>query len=98
MYFDEIKAPRKAFAIIPGSSHFTIPFHDELLRLLKLHVRPLVVETRDGWESSLATARRFGAVTEASAVSKAVTIQPQAPILLASEISRIRDSLRLAPS
>jgi pimeloyl-ACP methyl ester carboxylesterase len=43
-YFDEIKAPTKAFAVIPGSSHFTIPFHDELLRLLRLHVRPLVVK------------------------------------------------------
>lgn len=42
-YFDEIKAPTKVFAIIPASSHFTIPFHDELLRLLRLHVRPLVV-------------------------------------------------------
>ena len=46
-YFDEIKAPEKAFAIIPGSSHFTIPFHDELLRLLRLHVRPLVVKGVD---------------------------------------------------
>ena len=46
-YFDEIQAPKKAFAMIPGASHFTIPFHDELLRLLRLHVRPLLVK---GWE------------------------------------------------
>jgi pimeloyl-ACP methyl ester carboxylesterase len=43
-YFDDITAPKKAFAIIPGASHYTLPFHDELLRLLKLHVRPLVVK------------------------------------------------------
>ncbi len=41
-YFDEIKAPKKAFAVIPGASHSTIVFHDELLRLLRLHVLPLV--------------------------------------------------------
>ena len=45
-YFDEITAPKKAFAVIAGSSHFTIPFHDELLRLLRLHVLPLVVKGR----------------------------------------------------
>ena len=43
-YFDEIKAPHKAFAIVPGASHSTIPFHDELLRLLRLHVLPLVAQ------------------------------------------------------
>ena len=32
-YFDDITAPKKAFAIIPGASHNTLPFHDELLRL-----------------------------------------------------------------
>jgi pimeloyl-ACP methyl ester carboxylesterase len=41
-YFDEIQAPKKAFAIVPGSSHSTIVFHDELLRLLRLHVLPVV--------------------------------------------------------
>lgn len=41
-YFDEIQAPTKAFAVVAGSSHSTLAFHDELLRLLKLHVLPVV--------------------------------------------------------
>ena len=47
-YFDAIKAPAKAFAVIPGAGHATVFFADELLRLLNTHVRPRVMETK--WE------------------------------------------------
>jgi pimeloyl-ACP methyl ester carboxylesterase len=40
-WFDQIKAPKKAFEIIPGSSHNTMSFHDDLLSLLERHVLPL---------------------------------------------------------
>lgn len=45
-YFDAIKAPAKAFAVIPGAGHATVFFPDELLRLLNTHVRPRVMETK----------------------------------------------------
>lgn len=41
-YFDEIRAPQKAFAIIPGAGHNTLAFADEVLDLLNTHVRPVV--------------------------------------------------------
>jgi pimeloyl-ACP methyl ester carboxylesterase len=36
-YFDQIQAPRKAFAIIPGAGHNTLAFAGEVLRLLNTH-------------------------------------------------------------
>lgn len=45
-YFDEIRAPKKAFALIPGASHNTVPFHAELLKLLQVHVLPAVGRRR----------------------------------------------------
>ena len=41
-YFDDIKAPKKAFEVIPGASHNTIIFHNELLALLKKDVLPAI--------------------------------------------------------
>jgi pimeloyl-ACP methyl ester carboxylesterase len=45
-YFDEIEAPRKEFALIPGAGHDTIVFAPELLALLNQHVRPVAIDTR----------------------------------------------------
>jgi pimeloyl-ACP methyl ester carboxylesterase len=39
-YFEKIRAPRKAFHVIPGAGHNTVAFHDELLALLESEVRP----------------------------------------------------------
>ncbi|MEO8113953.1 MAG: alpha/beta hydrolase, partial [Phenylobacterium sp.] len=41
-YFDEIKAPAKAFEVIPGAGHNTPIFHAELLALLKKDVLPVI--------------------------------------------------------
>lgn len=41
-YLNEIKAPAKGFATIPGAGHNTIAFAPELLALLNEHVRPVV--------------------------------------------------------
>jgi pimeloyl-ACP methyl ester carboxylesterase len=43
-WFDDIKAPKKGFELIAGSSHNTIMFQKELLRLINRDVRPLVAE------------------------------------------------------
>jgi pimeloyl-ACP methyl ester carboxylesterase len=43
-YFDEIKAPAKAFEVVPGAGHGVILFHKELLALLEKHVLPIVRE------------------------------------------------------
>lgn len=40
-YLEQIKAPRKAFATIPGAGHNTIVFNMELLQLLKEHLAPI---------------------------------------------------------
>lgn len=40
-YFDEIRAPHKAFAIIPGAGHNTLAFAGEVLALLNKHVLPV---------------------------------------------------------
>jgi pimeloyl-ACP methyl ester carboxylesterase len=36
-YFDAIRAPRKAFEVVPGAGHTIILFHRELLALLEKH-------------------------------------------------------------
>jgi hypothetical protein len=41
-WFESVSAPRKAFETLPGASHNTLAFHDELLRLLKKDVLPVV--------------------------------------------------------
>ena len=41
-YFDEIKAPAKAFEIIPGAGHKPEIFHAQLLALLKKDVLPVL--------------------------------------------------------
>lgn len=41
-FVEEIHAPMKAFELIAGASHNTIGFHDELLRLLRKHLLPVV--------------------------------------------------------
>lgn len=43
-YFDDIEAPKKAFATIPGAGHNTLAFAPELLKLLNEHVRPVVTQ------------------------------------------------------
>lgn len=40
-YFDEIEAPKKAFAVVPNAGHDIILFHAELLKLLQEHVLPV---------------------------------------------------------
>jgi pimeloyl-ACP methyl ester carboxylesterase len=42
-YEARIRAPRKALVLIPGAGHMAIVFHDQLLRLLDSHVRPLAL-------------------------------------------------------
>lgn len=42
-YLNDIKAPRKGFAVIEGASHNTIVFQAELLRLIDTHVKPAIV-------------------------------------------------------
>jgi pimeloyl-ACP methyl ester carboxylesterase len=42
-YLNDIKAPVKAFATIPGAGHNTLAFAPEMLALLNEHVRPVVV-------------------------------------------------------
>jgi len=39
-----LDAPGKMLVILPHAGHSTVVFHDELLRLLNAHVRPLVVQ------------------------------------------------------
>jgi pimeloyl-ACP methyl ester carboxylesterase len=41
-YFDEIRAPRKGFEIIPGAGHNTLAFAGEVLQLLRKHVDPAI--------------------------------------------------------
>jgi pimeloyl-ACP methyl ester carboxylesterase len=41
-WFEEIDAPRKAFEMIPGAAHNLMPYHGELLRLVRQHTLPLV--------------------------------------------------------
>jgi len=41
-YLNDIKAPTKAFATIPGAGHNTLAFAPEVLALLNTHVRPVV--------------------------------------------------------
>jgi pimeloyl-ACP methyl ester carboxylesterase len=41
-YLDDIKAPTKSFATIPGAGHNTLAFAPEVLALLNEHVRPVV--------------------------------------------------------
>jgi pimeloyl-ACP methyl ester carboxylesterase len=41
-WLDEIRAPRKAFEMIPHAGHNTMVFGDELLALLRKHVVPIV--------------------------------------------------------
>ena len=41
-YYDEIRAPHKAFATIPDAGHNVIAFHNELLALVRQHVLPVV--------------------------------------------------------
>jgi pimeloyl-ACP methyl ester carboxylesterase len=43
-FAERVQAPAKRLVVIPDAGHATIVFHDELLDLLKEHVRPLVVE------------------------------------------------------
>ena len=44
-WFDEVRAPRKAFEIIAGAGHNTFAFSGQLLALLDKDVRPLVVRS-----------------------------------------------------
>jgi pimeloyl-ACP methyl ester carboxylesterase len=44
-WVDEIKAPKKAFELIPGATHSLMAYHDDLLRLIRLHILPLVAKT-----------------------------------------------------
>jgi pimeloyl-ACP methyl ester carboxylesterase len=44
-FVDEIRAPEKKFAVIPGAGHMTIAFHAELLKLLDTYVRPIAVRS-----------------------------------------------------
>ena len=41
-YLNDIKAPAKAFAMIPSAGHNTLAFAPEVLALLNTHVRPVV--------------------------------------------------------
>jgi pimeloyl-ACP methyl ester carboxylesterase len=41
-WFDSITAPAKAFEVIPGASHNTLAFADELLALVGKHVKPIL--------------------------------------------------------
>lgn len=43
-YLDDIEAPKKGFATIPGAGHNVIAFAPELLALLNADVRPLVTD------------------------------------------------------
>ena len=45
-WFDDIHAPKKGFELIADSSHNTIVFQKELLRLINRDVRPLVADVR----------------------------------------------------
>ncbi len=41
-WMSKIRAPRKAFAALEGASHNTIPFHAELLALMRRHALPVI--------------------------------------------------------
>lgn len=42
-WFDKLRAPAKAFEIVPGAGHNILAFSDEILALLRRHVRPHAV-------------------------------------------------------
>lgn len=44
-WVEEIRAPKKAFEMIPGATHSLMAFHEDLLRLIRLHTLPEVRET-----------------------------------------------------
>lgn len=41
-WVETIRAPRKAYAELAGASHNTIPFHAELIALMRRHVLPVI--------------------------------------------------------
>jgi pimeloyl-ACP methyl ester carboxylesterase len=40
-WLKEVRAPAKVFATLPGASHNTVPYHAEMLALLRRHVWPV---------------------------------------------------------
>jgi pimeloyl-ACP methyl ester carboxylesterase len=42
-WFDQVRAPTKAFEVIPGAGHNTLAFSDQILALLDKEVRPLAL-------------------------------------------------------
>jgi pimeloyl-ACP methyl ester carboxylesterase len=43
-WFDEIRAPAKAFEIIPGAGHNVLAFSDQVLALINRHIGPAVAD------------------------------------------------------